>query len=330
MKIFIERAKTLDIGFPWVYFCLRNPDIMNDLTKGPLRISYKGDDKYKGSIFGVYIKLEVLGNIDPEPEGEVDIVSDVVMPMSLGKTYTVAHWRYRALDNISTLAEIAFALETRGPIMSLYALVRKRNIDSYLDTLFKRHALAAQCILDKSDKLDNLLTSDQLQRIMEFRKLVGEDLLSVTDSSYESVKHSEIEDSRPWVGELTELTSLYQKYQGRAMEIEEELIRIRDTRDSVATLLTARRMLELIVARVCKSKLNRKRGSEPLTGVIDKLRRGDYVPEYIITSMNNLNRLSLFGAHPKKFTTRQVREALMAMCSILEWYVENEWVEPVS
>ena len=39
-------------------------------------------------------------------------------------------------------------------------------------------------------------------------------------------------------------------------------------------------------------------------------------------TMQNLNRLGSYGAHPKDFSPRQVREALIGLCSIVEWYVK--------
>lgn len=299
---------------------------MNDLNSGPLHLNPEGDDVYTGSIFGVSLRLEVLGNVDPEPTGEVDIVSDVIMPLGLGRTYTVAHWRYRGLDEGSTLAELSFVLETRGLAMSIYANLRRHHIDVYLERLLQHVYNAASMSANVEKHAEKISSIDHVQRIREYHRLIeklGSNTASIaTTGGDEST--SAIPDHRPWLGELTELTSLYQRYQGKAMEIEEELIRIRDTRDSVATLLIARRMLELIASRVCEERLNRKRGTEPLASVIDKLNRGNCIPEYVITSMNNLNRLSLFGAHPKEFSPRQVREALMAMCSILEWYVRYE------
>ncbi len=45
------------------------------------------------------------------------------------------------------------------------------------------------------------------------------------------------------------------------------------------------------------------------------------VPEYIIVSMRNLNRLGTFGAHPKPFSSQQVREAFIALTTTVDWYI---------
>jgi hypothetical protein len=126
----------------------------------------------------------------------------------------------------------------------------------------------------------------------------------------------------PWDSELSELIELHQSCHGRAGKLESELARIRETQDAVATLLIARRMLEVVVTHVCQRGLDRSRGTEPLSAVIDKIAREGCTPEYVMTSMVNLNRLSTYGAHPKDFSTRQVREALIALCSIVEWYAQ--------
>lgn len=126
---------------------------------------------------------------------------------------------------------------------------------------------------------------------------------------------------RMWDAELRELSGLYNGFRGKADSLAVELERIKDARDAVATLLIARRMLELIVSRLAEMMLQRPRGSEPLAGLIDKLDRLESIPDYVCTSMRNLNGLSTYGAHPKVFSPRQVREALIALCSILEWHV---------
>jgi hypothetical protein len=159
-----------------------------------------------------------------------------------------------------------------------------------------------------------------LARISEFRSEWGR-VTSPHQRSDDPIALPQLHDRQAWHPELVELTGLYERVQGKATLIENELIRIRETRDAVATLLVARRMLEVIVTQICEEKLNRTRGNEPLAGILGKIGHEHVMPEYVITSMENLNRLSTYGAHPKDFSPIQVREALLALCSIMEWYV---------
>jgi hypothetical protein len=86
-------------------------------------------------------------------------------------------------------------------------------------------------------------------------------------------------------------------------------------------LVYARRCLEVIITELCERELKRKRGSDPLQGIIDRLNREEKVPHHIVVSMRNLNSLSNFGAHPKEFDLQQVKPALLDLNTILRWYV---------
>jgi TolB-like protein len=46
------------------------------------------------------------------------------------------------------------------------------------------------------------------------------------------------------------------------------------------------------------------------------------VPSHIIASMQNLNTLSTFGAHPKEFDPEQVRPVLINLTTIIKWYLK--------
>jgi tetratricopeptide (TPR) repeat protein len=78
----------------------------------------------------------------------------------------------------------------------------------------------------------------------------------------------------------------------------------------------------VIVTDISERELKRPRGTEPLKGIIDKLNREEKVPNNIIVSMQNLNSLSTFGAHPKDFDPRQVKPVLLDLTTVLEWYMK--------
>ena len=326
MKIKVEKGRILSASCHWIHFTLRNTDIMTTLNRAPLNLTAIDKHHFYGSIFKVRIRLKVIGDSEPKPSGEVDIVADVRMPCLLGRTHTVAHYRYRLVETRMTAVELLFDLETNGILMAIYAMMMKNNIDSYLNRVMADNERAALLMQEDDSSLKSLLTEEQLNRINRFRLKYG-NTFSIDGgnrkdkNAFKTIQQSIIKEKRRlWDSELTELTELYETFEGRAENLESELYRIRETRDAVAALLIARRMLEVIVSHVCKKSLERDRGTEPLAGIIDKIARSKCAPEYVTTSMNNLNRLSTYGAHPKEFSPRQVREALMALCSIMEWY----------
>ena len=320
MNINVEKGRMLSASCHWVHFIIRNPDIMTTLNKAPLVTSFVDYRHFGGEIFKVKVIMEIVGDKEPKPSGEIDIIADVKMPINLGKTHTVAHYRYRLIDGDMTMVDLQLDLETTGIIMAIYAFFLKRRINDYLNRVMSDNERAAILIQDNDPCLEQLLSREQIARIDNYRKTYGDALTAEDNRISPEPTHSLEQDKRLWDSELLELTEVYEKFEERTDELRSELIRIRETRDAVATLLIARRMLEVIVGNVCQKSLKRPRGTEPLAGVIDKIARSHYIPEYVITSMSNLNRLSTYGAHPKKFSIRQVREALMALCSIMEWY----------
>jgi hypothetical protein len=178
--------------------------------------------------------------------------------------------------------------------------------------------------------LAGLLTREQLSRIAQFRDILNADIVANDDDTADQPLAPLASDQdRMWDAELRELSGLYKGFSGKADSLAVELERIKDARDAVATLLIARRMLEVIVSQLVEAMLKRPRGSEPLAGLIDKLDRIESIPDYVCTSMRNLNSLSTYGAHPKVFSPRQVREALIALCSIMEWHVSVDRPIPV-
>jgi hypothetical protein len=120
-----------------------------------------------------------------------------------------------------------------------------------------------------------------------------------------------------WSAEIKELETLYTSIKGRFSELEKELERLIKADDENMVLLYSRRCLEVIITDLCESELKRPRKTEPLKGIIDKLNREEKVPSHIIVSMQYLNSLSTFGAHPKEFDPRQVKQVLNNLATII-------------
>ncbi len=125
-----------------------------------------------------------------------------------------------------------------------------------------------------------------------------------------------------WSAEIKELETLYTSLKGRFPELEKELARMINADDENMVLLYSRRCLEVIITDLCEFELKRPRKTEPLKGIIDKLNREEKVPSNIIVSMQYLNSLSTFGAHPKEFDPRQIKPVLNNLTTILEWYLK--------
>ena len=125
-----------------------------------------------------------------------------------------------------------------------------------------------------------------------------------------------------WSAEIKELEALYPSIKGRLPDLEKEMERLIRTDDENIVLVYARRCLEVIITDLCESELKRPRKTEPLKGIIDKLHREDKVPSHIFTSMDHLNGLSAYGAHPKEFDPEQVRPILLNLATIIKWYVK--------
>ncbi len=323
MRISVEKGRMFGVAWPWVRFVLSNTDIMTAVNHAPFQVQKVSKSKFHGKMFGVTVKMQVVEDAKPDPKDEIHIIVDVGMPLGLGRTHTTAHYRYLATDITTTMVDLQFTIDTVGLAMALYTRSLKRRIDDYLDRVMADNERAGVLLQEDDPSLKDLLDKKQLARINEFRGKWGQ-VATMKPAIELPLSISTIDDQMAWHPELAELTGLYERVRGKASLIEQELIRIRETRDAVATLLVARRMLEVIVTQICKENLNRERGTEPLARILDKIGHAHVVPEYVVTSMGNLNRLSTYGAHPKHFSPRQVREALLALCSIMEWYVSSE------
>src|SRR4030042_3357108 len=133
-----------------------------------------------------------------------------------------------------------------------------------------------------------------------------------------------------WSAEIKELESLYTSLKGRFPELEKELVQLIETKDANVVMLYSRRLLEVIIAELCECELKRPRKTEPLKGIIDKLHHEEKVPSNIIASMQSLNSLSTFGAHPKDFDPEQVKPVLNNLTTIIKWYLKYKDTQAIS
>jgi len=321
MELDVEKGRIIDAPVHWVHFVLSNVDIMTRLTRNLLKVKEGEARTFTGSIFGLSLRIEVLGDQQPSLSGEVDLVADVRLRFGGGRTHSVVHHRYRAIDERSTMLDMRFHFESNGLVMATYMFFIKRLVNKYISRIMKNYNRAAVALSSNNRSLVRRLDEDQMQRVRKYQA-------ACKAGSTTAAEHSEREgeasaDRNIWDGELRELASLYEGYEDRKSALSDELARIHLASDAVGTLLVARRMLEVIVTQMCETFLPRPRGTEPLAMVIDKLDQKEDIPDYICTSMRNLNRLSTYGAHPKDFSPRQVREALIALCSVVEWYISH-------
>jgi len=133
-----------------------------------------------------------------------------------------------------------------------------------------------------------------------------------------------------WSAEIKELERLYESFKGQHPKLEKELEKLVKTDDENMVLIYARRCLEVIITDLSERELKRPRGTEPLKGIIDKLNKEEKVPNNIIVSMQNLNSLSTFGAHPKDFDPMQVKPVLLDLTTSLKWYLKYMETQPAA
>src|SRR5665647_3788649 len=122
-----------------------------------------------------------------------------------------------------------------------------------------------------------------------------------------------------WSTEIKELEKLHESVKGQLPDLEKELERLIRSDDENMILLYSRRCLEVIITDLCECELKRPRKTEPLKGIIDKLHKEEKVPAHIISSMQGLNELSTYGAHPKDFDPEQVKPVLVNLDIIIKW-----------
>src|SRR4030043_2337729 len=133
-----------------------------------------------------------------------------------------------------------------------------------------------------------------------------------------------------WSTEIKELESLYTSLKGQFPDLEKELEQLTETKDANVILIYSRRCLEVIITDLCENELKRPRKTEPLKGIIDKLNKEEKVPSHIIVSMDHLNSLSTFGAHPKDFDPEQVKPVLNNLSIIIKWYLKYKDAQTIS
>jgi|GEM_PF-1930787 len=126
-----------------------------------------------------------------------------------------------------------------------------------------------------------------------------------------------------WSAEIKELNQIYQSVRGSSPKLEKELAKLVTTDDENMLLVYSRRCLEVIITDLCEIELKRDRGSEPLQRIIDKFNKDKIVPHNIIVSMQNVNSMSTFGAHPKEFEMEQVKPVLNNLQVVIKWYLKN-------
>ena len=125
-----------------------------------------------------------------------------------------------------------------------------------------------------------------------------------------------------WSTEIKDIERIYNSLQGSLPNLEKELGRLIATDDENMLLVYSRRCLEVIITDICEIELKRHRGTEPLQRIIDKLNKEEIVPHNIVVSMQNVNSMSTFGAHPKEFELKQVKPVLSNLDTIINWYIK--------
>jgi len=314
-----EKSRTLKVPMEWLFFAMVNPDIRCALTADPLQL-FPGKEQrtFDGKIWGIKVHLDVSGDIEPRKEGMVDILANVRL---YKKAHTFARYKYKSIDSETSLVDLRFRFETSGMMMLTTLIFRQKSVDDYLQKILSRLEQASSLLAQNNPKLEELLSSAELERVNKYRT----SLENKTTNGNASLDKSPIPinfGDKVWDRELQDLLILYGEYQGEIDTLKEEVNRIVDARDEVGTLLYARRTLEIIVSHLCSVILKRPRGKDPLAKIIDLLQKSKVLPDNVCTSMKNLNSLGNYGAHPKDFSPRQVREALSGLCSIMEWYVK--------
>jgi len=130
-----------------------------------------------------------------------------------------------------------------------------------------------------------------------------------------------------WSNEIKEIERLQGSYKDQLPDLEKELTQLVKSDDPNVLMLYSRRCLEVIISDLCERELKRPRKTEPLKGIIDKLKKEDKVVAHIITSMDHVNSLSSYGAHPKDFDPEQVKPVLNNLAIVIKWYLKYKAIE---
>jgi len=168
-KLEVTRGKHLAASFPWVDFTLTNTDIMSSLSRQPnLFIKKSNDSKYLGKIFIATLSTETLEHEASGGKGRLRLLSDVRLPLKLGRTYTVINHRYAAIDKKTTSLELDLTIEL-SLLMRPYVFFRRNAIDAFLNKICTCVENAARALETDADECRSLLNENQLARVSQFR-----------------------------------------------------------------------------------------------------------------------------------------------------------------
>jgi CHAT domain len=170
MILDIQRGKQLTVAFGWVDFVIDNTDIMAALSEGPMTVKRVSPGMYKGRVFGMRLRIEHLQRVLTDGRTYVRTLSDVGIPMGLGRTYTTAHHKYVAIDECTTSLDLQFRLETSG-LSSIYLWLRKKKILAYVDRVCSDIEQAAQMLAYRDSKTETLLDDEQQDRVTQYRAI---------------------------------------------------------------------------------------------------------------------------------------------------------------
>jgi hypothetical protein len=176
----------------------------------------------------------------------------------------------------------------------------------------------------------------ELQKFMDY----GIDIMILQDYSILPEKlarevvrtidvYTDMFTGKPWVDELRKIARGFDSEAGNPGlgKIRKELDRIQGGADPVTVLTTSRRILEHITMNVVECTMGEKRGTAPLKGVIERLRKKAPIPETVISHMFAICDLGKYGSHPI-LAEGEDEEPILSSCiihlsALLDWYVKD-------
>ena len=167
----IERGKHLAASFYWTEFAINNMDIVTALDHTPLQVKNTGTDKYDGKIFGIRLQMQYLSRQRSNKQGCIKILSDIRLPLSLGRTYATTSFTYYAIDCETTFLELEMEMEAVG-LMCIYAKMRRKCIKDYIDHICAGIETAAQLLALDDNCVNTILNESQKSRVAEYRNKV--------------------------------------------------------------------------------------------------------------------------------------------------------------
>jgi CHAT domain-containing protein len=169
MKLVVQRGGHITARFDWVDFAVTNTDIWSTLRPGPMSLQRISPGVYAGRVFGVRVHVEQLAHERSSRRGQLKILTDIRLPLGLGKTYTVAVETYCAVDEHTTSWDLGLIMETSG-LMALYARLLRDQIDDLLNSIYTDIHASAVMLEANAPGLASLLNEEQLKRVDEERK----------------------------------------------------------------------------------------------------------------------------------------------------------------